>query len=425
MKKAQYRGKFQVDIRSEVGELEGVILHTPGPEVEKMTPGNVQKALYNDILNLPSALREYNQFEGFLKKVTRTFQIKDLLANLLENNESKKRLISQVTKLGGIEAELSEELLEMSPHDLSTALIEGMDMKRDSLTKFLSKDRYMLDPLHNFFFSRDASVSICNQVLISRMSSRIRDREPVIMDAIFNDHPIFGVQTIRPEQVQPPAQDFSFEGGDFLIAREDILLIGTGSRTTLKGIDFIIDYYKNKKARQYIIVQELPYTPESFIHLDMVFTFLDRNQCMIYEPLVIHPNRYLTILITLDNGKVKSITEEANIPAVLKKLGMDLELLACGGTADIVNQEREQWHSGANFFAVGPGMVIGYSRNVHTIEELNRHGYEVIRAKEVIKGNIDISTYSKYVVTIDGAELARGGGGCRCMTMPLRRKPVE
>jgi arginine deiminase len=417
--------KCEIDIRSEIGEIESVILHTPGPEVEKMTPGGVQKALYSDILNLPSALEEYNQFEGFLMRLTRTFQVKDLLTEVLKTREYKDQLIGQLAMKEGFNRELSEELDGLPPETLTTALVEGLEMKKDNLTRFLSKDRYMLDPLHNFFFTRDASVSICKEVLISRMASRIRDRESIIMDSIFRNHPLFTAQTIHPGKPQNSVHTISFEGGDFLVAREDILMIGTGLRTTSRGIDCIIDYYKSRKTKQYILVQELPDTPESFIHLDMVFTFLDRNQCMIYEPLVMHPSRYLTILITIDNGKVKTITEEENIPSALKKLGMDLELLICGGTADVMNQEREQWHSGANFFAVAPGKIMGYGRNMHTLDELNRYGYEVIKANDVISGSVDITRYPKYVVTIDGAELARGGGGCRCMTMPVRRKAVE
>lgn len=416
---------LQVDIRSEIGELEGVIIHTPGPEVENMTPDSSRKALYSDILNLSVALKEFNQFKGFLSKVTKTFEVKDLLSTVIQNPEHRSELLKTIAARERLNEYTLAELMDIRPEKLSTLLIEGVEMRKDNLTRFLSKDRYSIQPLHNFFFTRDASVALLNKVLISRMYSRIRDRESIIMDAIFRNHPDFGVTTIQPEQSKHFCNEFSFEGGDFLVAREDILLIGTGTRTTSQGIDFILEYYKEKKVQRHIIVQELPYTPESFIHLDMVFTLLDRNQCMVYEPLILQPNRYLTIHIHIDNGKVKSIREVENIPAILKELGMEVETLYCGGRRDSMIQEREQWHSGANFFAVAPGKVLGYGRNVNTIEEMNRHGYAVIKASDVVNNKVDINSYNKYVVTIDGSELSRGGGGCRCMTMPVKRKAVD
>jgi arginine deiminase len=104
---------------------------------------------------------------------------------------------------------------------------------------------------------------------------------------------------------------------------------------------------------------------------------------------------------------------------------MDLKPIICGGTKDLWIQEREQWHSGANFFAVGPGKVIGYGRNVYTMEEMNKNGYEILQAKDIIEGKKDAGKYEKYVVSLDGSELPRGGGGARCMTMPVRRKRVD
>ena len=116
---------------------------------------------------------------------------------------------------------------------------------------------------------------------------------------------------------------------------------------------------KSEKA-QHIIVQQLPHTPESFIHLDMVFTLLDQDKCMAFEPLILNPGSYQTVHIKIQNGKLQSIRSEKNLLSALKKLGMDLEPVLCGGSDDW-NQEREQWHSGANFFAVGPGQVLGKS----------------------------------------------------------------
>jgi len=201
------------------------------------------------------------------------------------------------------------------------------------------------------------------------------------------------------------------------------LVIGTGQRTSTQGIDYIIETIKNEKREPtHIVVQELPESPESFIHLDMVFTLLDRDYCMVYEPLILSHNRFRTIHITITNGKVLSIDTEPDLLTALKKLGHALKPIRCGGW-DSWSQEREQWHSGANFLAISPGIIIGYDRNVHTIEELNKNGFDVVQAKDLIDNNLALPK-SKAVITIAGAELARGGGGARCMSMPVRRKKV-
>jgi arginine deiminase len=298
-------------------------------------------------------------------------------------------------------------------------------MKKDSLTKFLSKEKYTLQPLHNFFFTRDSAIAINDRVLIARMANRVRKRESLIMEAIFSTHPDFKVKTINPDNCSGCVPETSVEGGDVLVIREDILLIGSSSRTSTHGIDFIIDRLKERKIKRDVIVQELPLSPESFIHLDMTFTMLDRDSCMVYEPLIMKPNKYQTIHINIDNGVVKFIKQVENVPGVLKELGIDLKLVVCGGKKDEWNQEREQWHSGANFFAIAPGKVIGYGRNVHTIEELDKNGFEVITAKDVISAKKNINDYQKCVITIEGSELARGGGGARCMTMPVDRDELE
>jgi arginine deiminase len=87
---------MKIRVNSEIGKLEGVILHTPGPEIENMTPKNAERALYSDILNLSVARKEYRQFNDVLDKFTTTFQVKDLLRDILSNEKIRNDLISKI-----------------------------------------------------------------------------------------------------------------------------------------------------------------------------------------------------------------------------------------------------------------------------------------------------------------------------------------
>ncbi len=414
-------------VHSEIGNLEGVLIHPPGSEVENMTPENAERALYSDILNLSIASKEYSQFAGVLKKISTVVEVKDLLTDILKDEKVKAELLNEICMTEYLDS--CYQLLDAAPEELSKLLIEGVVLEKTNLTNYLNNERFLLRPLHNLFFTRDSAMAMNEYMLIGKMANPVRERESVIMDAIYQNHPLFETQTLnagKPSAGILVNRNSKIEGGDFQVAREDIFVIGTGVRTSTQGIDFIIENIKQlKKEKHHIIVQELPDTPESFIHLDMVFTFLNTDSCMVYPPVIFGMSRFKTIHLEIENGRVTKIEEMPNIPKALKKLGMDLEPIYCGGNNDPWTQEREQWHSGANFLAFAPGKIIGYQRNVHTVEELHKNGFEVLAANDVISGKVSPNNYSKCIVTIAGSELARGGGGARCMSQPFRRAAVN
>ncbi|MDD2330365.1 MAG: arginine deiminase family protein [Bacteroidales bacterium] len=416
--------KFNIEINSEIGELEAVMLHTPGPEVENMTPKSVERALYSDILNLSVAQQEYEQLSSFLEKITKVYQLKDLLIKVLDNPAQRNSLVGKICLTENVN-DYFDELMEMSSRTLANKLIEGLPARIDSLTSFLNDEYYALLPLYNFYFTRDASAVVGNNAVICRMANKVRVRESLIMEAIYAYNPYFNARVINTYEQLPHDRSVLMEGGDILVVRDDILVIGNGMRTTSQGIDLLLNRLAKTapQGKSTIFVQQLPSSPESFIHLDMVFTMLDVDKCMVFEPLILGDARYSTVQITLDNGKVEKIRRVPNLLTSLRRLGLDMEAISCGGN-DEWDQEREQWHSGANFFAFAPGKVMSYARNEHTLNEMSKHGFEIVTSEEVTSGKVNINKLKKCVVTIVGAELARGGGGARCMTLPLKRKAV-
>lgn len=407
--------RTKVNVSSEIGRLNAVLLHRPGPEIECMTPATAAEALYSDILNKGIVDDEYRYFCGVFEKVTKVYYVVDILEHLLEDDDLCNSLVTQSCKAEEADY-LVDDLMVMPIKDIAKALIEGFRYREGKDPERYAARRYVLRPLYNLFFTRDASSSVYDRVLINSMSFDVRKRENLIYKAIFKHY--FKCEIMNAQDWNHAAHT---EGGDVQIGRPDLLCIGQGIRTDAKGIEFLAHTFK-EKPKFNIIVQQLPHHPESFIHLDMVYTFLDRDRCMIYEPMLRKTAEFAgkaTTRIEIDNGKVK-YHDCRDILQALKQVGLDMEPVFCGGD-DLWMQQREQWHSGANFFAMAPGKVIGYRRNSHTIEALDKAGFSVLKAEDVAEGRVSIDDYKRCVVTFAASELPRAGGGARCMTMPINR----
>ena len=413
-----------VRVCSEVGVLEKVVIHSPGKEIEVMTPETAQEVLYNDILTLPVVAEDHKGLKNVLKKVTRVYELKDLLTDVLKDEEVKRDFVITITGLEG-RADLADYLMSFSAKELADAVVYGVKEKKDTLEKFLSNKTYALPPLPNLYFTRDISVVFRGKVITGSMANKVRIGEAVIARFIYKHHPEFKSEGFIFDGILEGNEKITIEGGDFLVVDKDVVAIGVSERTTPSSIDIFVERMKKEVVDEdfHIFAVVLP-KERSTIHLDMVFTMVDKDKCVCHYPYLLGKEKLRVIHINIKPSGEVSIKEAGSLLEGLEKVGIKLEPIICGGS-DPVNQKREQWLSGTNFFAFAPGKIIGYACNYHTFRELEKAGFKTVHVNDVIDDKIDVTQYDRVAIGIEGAELARGGGGVRCMTMPVKRKPIK
>ncbi len=417
-----------INVSSEIGRLRKVIIHSPGREIQDMTPEMAEKLLYNDIIPLSVVSEEHNRFKKVLQKICIVYEFTDLLKDALGNPDVKDDYVKSMGPCCGFNergpGRRSGELLDMSAEELVRISVTGLKQKKDTISKFFDNKVYDINPLPNLYFTRDSAMVFNDRVITGAMANTVREPESLAAYTFFSAHPELQNNGFLYKGHAEKTSGKTIEGGDFLVLSENCIMIGISERTSSEAADEIIQRISAERPLTVFAVQ-LP-LERATIHLDMIFTQLDHDQVMVYEPYICGSRRLRSVKIKVEPGKSAVIEENEDLLKALKSEGFDFKPVFCGN-ADPVQQQREQWLSGNNFFAAAPGKIIGYSCNNYTLDALNAAGYEILTDEDFLqKNNSDaingfLNPDNKLVIGITGVELARGGGGARCMTMPVER----
>jgi arginine deiminase len=411
---------MRVGVTSEIGPLEAVICHTPGAELLAVTPSNREDFLYDDIIDLEQARREHHRFKALLSRFAEVYEVRDLLEDVFERADVKSSLIERVMDVARSEP-LGRRLMELPPADLVSLFIEGNPAEGGALASLLNAEVYELPPLPNLYFTRDTGMVVGDGVLIGSMRYNVRWTEELLIKALFQYHPLLENSGTIYDGSDERRAGYTLEGGDVHILRHDLVVIGLSERSTPATFDAIAEQLVRHQGIRDILAVILP-IDRAMIHLDMVFTMIDREHCVVFPPQFIGPTR--SAVLHYQAGR-SGMREMPNLFTALRMLDMPISPVFVGGSRRTM-QEREQWASGCNFVAVRPGVILGYSRNEATYDELEREaGYRIVDSLEFLTGEAEIEDGEKVVLTFEGAELVRGGGGSRCMTLPVRRGEVS
>ena len=381
-----------------------------------MTPDTLGKLLFDDIPHLTVAQEEHDQFARILRdNGVEVVYLEDLMTETLNlNPEIRESFIKQFIYEAGVRTPKYRTLVYEflngieSNRKLVLKTMEGINIKEvvlekakkgKSLVDMIEPDsQFIVDPMPNLYFTRDNFASVGNGITLHKMYSETRSRETIYAEYIFNYHPDYK----DVPKYYDRYNEYNIEGGDILNLNDKVLAIGISQRTSANAIEMLAkNIFKDPTSTiETILAFDIP-TSRAFMHLDTVFTQIDYDK-FTYHPGIMGSLKVYEIKKGEKEDEINVKARSGSLEKILEEyLGRDIILIPCAG-GDMVSAEREQWNDGSNTLAIAPGVVIVYDRNTVTNEVLRRFGIKVIEMRS--------------------AELSRGRGGPRCMSMPLIRE---
>ena len=407
-------------VTSEIGTLKKVCLHRPGEELLHLPPDELERLLFDDVPFLEVAQQEHDTFAQTLRdQGVEVLYLEELVAQVFDAvPEARDEFLDQYLQEAGIKGKLfvpavreklnsikdNLEFVKKTMAGLTKSEVElplTSSVTLDSMVNSESESDLIIDPMPNLYFTRDPFAVVGTGVNLNRMYSVTRNRETLYGKFIFKYHPDYKDVSLYYRR----GSAFHTEGGDVLNINEKTLAVGISQRTQAAAIDVMAQniFWNSDSKIERILAFDIPVS-RAFMHLDTVFTQIDYDKFTIH-PAIMGTLRVYELTAGKNPGDVSIKVMEDSLEHILADATGQpaVKLIPCGG-GDPIAAAREQWNDGSNTLCVSPGKICVYQRNTVTNDVLYKEGLELL--------------------VVPSAELSRGRGGPRCMSMPFWREDI-
>jgi arginine deiminase len=476
----------QLMVTSEIGTLKRLLVHSPDSGLGKVVPSKAQDWLFEDIVHLETIRRKEYDFytkvllyfldsakvQGKLKtidavknrrnfykpdhpdfyKSEKVIELQWLLADILQDEKIKLKLVASVCALEGVPYNYQMKLMGCEAPRLAKVFISGTSDENEML----------FAPIPNFIFTRDIGIVINDYVLLNKPAKQARTREALLAKYIFFNHPLFA--NYRDKILEIPETHHSFlnpkegdqrkvtlEGGDVMVVSKDHLLIGVSERTSWEAAHQSIKLLFSRKVVKKVTVVKIP-KKRDYMHIDTVFTQVKRNvwvllgifsrkavkrmdEDAIERILEGSPKKDEKITLIQFNSKdVDKPVYFDNLEDLLEDISKnDLKCkervkFIYSGNNEFPYDAREQWTDSCNLLALKEGVVLGYDRNDKTLDAFRKAGFKTVHVADLLAdfeaGQLTPEKVQDTFILMPSAELSRARGGFHCMSMPLLREEL-
>ena len=351
-------------VPSEIGKLRKVCLHRPGDELLNLPPDELERLLFDDVPFLEVAQQEHDTFAQILRdQGVEVLYLENLVAEVFD-------------QVPGARAEFTDQYI-------AEAGIRGQHMPQIVREK--------LDSIEdNLEFVKKTMAGMTKSEIDMPLTAS------TTLDSLVNSES-------ESDLIIDPMPNLYFTRDPFAVVGEGVNLNRmysvTRNRETLYG-KYVFKYHPDYKDVSLYFRRDCQFHTEGGDVLNinektLAVGISQRTQAAAIDVMAAGKNPG-DVNIRLIEDTLEHVLEDAT--------GVDqVKLIPCGG-GDPIAASREQWNDGSNTLCVEPGKICVYARNTVTNDVLYKEGLDLL--------------------VVPSAELSRGRGGPRCMSMPFWREDL-